>query len=137
MSERLAHDIHAKRSVAAIVERFRLLDPGAQRIVACAALIGARPDLPLLVACGDEPLESTIAAMERAGVLDLVVVESRVPPLFRFRHALTRSAIAESLGSAQARLLHGRIAAALEELPDSLSRLDQIAHHWAQAEVIE
>ena len=46
-------------------------------------------------------------------------------------------AIAESLGSAQARLLHSRIAAALEELPDSLSRLDQIAHHWAQAEVIE
>src|SRR5690242_5505663 len=137
MSERVAHHSPAKRPASAVVERFRLLDPGAQRVVACAALIGARPDLRLLVACGDEPMESTIAAMERACVLDLVVAESRTPHVFRFRHALTRSAIVESLGAAQARRFHGRIAVALEESPDSLSRLDEIAHHWARAEVIE
>lgn len=115
-------------------DRFRSLDPGAQAIVGCAALIGYRPDIALLLACSDEPISSTIAAMERACALDLLVVESRSPATYRFRHALTQSAIREALGAPKERLLHARIAAAVEGFPDALSRVEQLAYHWSKAE---
>jgi transcriptional regulator with XRE-family HTH domain/tetratricopeptide (TPR) repeat protein len=55
---------------------------------------------------------------------------------FRFRHALFRQYLYDSLGSAERRLLHGRVARALIEL--NSDRIDdvavQLAHHFGRAD---
>jgi hypothetical protein len=102
-------------------------------IIGCAALLGYRPDVSVLVACSDAAPDVTIDALERACDLELVVAESRPPARYRFRHALTQAAIREALGAQIERELHARIARALEGLPDARSRVEQLAFHWYSA----
>jgi predicted ATPase len=114
-------------------ERFRLLEPRVREIVGCAALLGYRPDVAVLVACCGATPDVAIDALERACDLELVVAESRPPARYRFRHALTQAAIREALGAQGELELHARIASALEGLSDAGSRVEQLAFHWYSA----
>lgn len=110
-----------------------MLEPGVRKIVGCAALLGYRPDVAVLVACCEATPDVAIDALERACDLELVVAESRSPARYRFRHALTQAAIREALGAQGQREMHARIASALEGLSDAGSRVEQLAFHWHSA----
>jgi predicted ATPase len=60
-------------------------------------------------------------------------LESRTPPAYRFRHALTQAALRDALGPETRRSLHARIARRLEELADADDRTEQLAYHWLGA----
>jgi DNA-binding CsgD family transcriptional regulator len=51
----------------------------------------------------------------------------------RFRHALTREAIAGGTLRIEAARMHERAALALAALPDSGARVEELAHHWWEA----
>jgi predicted ATPase len=115
-----------------VCDRLGLLEPDGRTIVGLAALLGYRPDLGVLIACtGDEA--ATSDALRRACELDLLVLEEREPPRYRFRHALTQAAIREALSESTKRALHARIAAALERSPDASEYVERLAHHWSSA----
>ena len=120
-------------SVDLIAERFRALDERARATLACAALLGYRPDFALLVACVDEDPAATLDALEAASDLDLVVRVAWDPPAYRFRHALIRDAVRKTLDPEAARAVHRVIAAKIETLADASGRLEEIAYHWSRA----
>jgi predicted ATPase len=120
-------------AAALIAERFRALDRPARAILARAALLGYRPDFALLVACGDDDPVAALDALEAACDLDLVVRESRIPPAYRFRHALVQEAIRNLVGADEARAAHLAIARSLETFSDTSAHLEELAHHWSEA----
>ena len=118
---------------ALIAERLQRLSSGAQRLIGCAALLGYRIDAALLAQCAGATFEATLAALRAACELDLISAETRLAAQYRFRHALTQAAIANTLGDQQKRNMHAEIARALELVPDADARLEQLAHHWSLA----
>jgi tetratricopeptide (TPR) repeat protein len=100
------------------------------RVLGVAAVAGSEADFPLLRAACDLPEADVLDA------LDLCLTRRALletPTGYRFDHPLRRMAVYERLGRARRTSLHGRVAAALEEL--HAGRLDDqaeaIAHHWA------
>jgi predicted ATPase len=113
-------------------ERFRSLDPRTRDIIGTAALLGYHPDVDTLIACFESDCD-VIDALSHACDLGLVVAESGQPVAYRFRHALTQAAIRDALGADYERTLHARIASTLERLPDAITHIEQLAHHWLAA----
>ncbi|HEX2273560.1 MAG TPA: AAA family ATPase [Acidimicrobiales bacterium] len=85
-------------SFAALVEdrMAQLSSPSAGRVLQTAAVLGERFDWPLLQATCDCPAEEVLSALRQAAALQLVE-EDKVARGFRFRHALTRTAVMETL----------------------------------------
>jgi len=116
-----------------IVERYRALDGPVRATLARAALLGYRPDFAILVACGDDDPVATFDALEAACDLDLVIRESRNPPVYRFRHALVQEAIRNAVDADEARATHLAIAKNLENRSDTSAHLEELAYHWSEA----
>ena len=85
--------------------------PGERRVLEAAALLGRSFDWQLLAAAADAPPGVVSAALERAVASQLLTVDGEV---FRFRHALTREAVAAGLLPMARRSLAAAALAAVE-----------------------
>ncbi len=124
------HDRSLPISVhAAILERMQPLAAADRVILTQAAVIGRRFDASLLAHTLETDVESVLPVLQRARALQ-IVEETDEPMTFRFRHALTREAIYDTLLAAQRRPLHGRIARALETRAAWNSSPGALGYHW-------
>ena len=119
---------------ASIIERLRELTPAEQETLLAAAAIGRDFGAGLLAALTGAPEDAILTALRRARNFQLVV-ERADHPSFRFRHAITRETLYRELLLSEARRLHGRIAALLEQSSDANE--DEIAYHlWAAQDAV-
>ncbi len=122
---RIEHDERAEPSVpssirATVRERYATLEQQARDILLHAAVIGRHFSASALARLLAIDLGTVYAALRRARELQLVVEDTSDDEgdRFAFRHALTREAIYAELLRAEARLVHGRVAALLAAAPE-------------------
>lgn len=103
------------RSIAeAVMRRVGLVSFDARELLTLAAVVGDRFELPVLEAvCDREPEDLLALLRELASQQLLVEVED---DQFRFPHALTREAVLRQMLARERRVLHARIADAIEAL---------------------
>jgi len=131
-------ELRIPRSVRDVVERRTAqLGPGARQVLALAAVAGRRFDFALLQSLLDWNEEQLLQVIKELIRAQLVMEESA--DQFAFRHALTRQAVYASLLARERKVLHCRIAEAMERLhadtPDS--HLANLAYHFFEAGVWE
>ncbi len=118
---------------ATIAARLAKLDAGEQSLLLHAAVLGYRFDPTTLALIAGRDVDAVMPVLTKARDLNLIVEESRARITFRFRHALMRQTLYESMLALAARPLHERIARTLEALPDAADRIDELAYHWFEA----
>lgn len=119
-----------------ILARLRLMNRMERRVVGCASAIGCGFGLDVLSATVTCSRAQARTALERAQMLELVVAEPHAER-FTFRHALIRDVIYGELITTRTRLLHRRIARALERVgAERDAHLSDLAYHsWAAGDV--
>lgn len=120
----------------AVSERLALLGPQARGLAELTAVAGGRALLPVLSASAGLPPEVVASGLEelcRAGVLAERVDEGVVA--YDFTHPLMRETLYASVGLARARLLHARLAEALEAQLGGKAgdRAGEVAYHYSRA----
>ncbi len=118
---------------AAIATRLGELSTDERAVLVHAAVLGYRFDPTILALTAGREVAAVMPILTRARDLNLIVEESHARITFRFRHALMRQTLYESMLALAARPLHERIARTLESLPDAGDRLDELAYHWWEA----
>jgi len=116
-----------------IATRLGKLSAAEQSLLLHAAVLGYRFDPTTLALIVGLDSAAVMPGLTRARDLNLIVEESRTRITFRFRHALMRQTLYESMLTLAARPLHERIARTLESLPDAADRVDELAYHWFEA----
>ena len=116
----------------AILERLRPLPRDARLVLVVAAVVGERFDPDIVAEAARRTVAEALDVLRRARDLGLVVQEAGNDKL-RFRHALMREIFYRELLAPEARSLHARIAAALEQKPDAAMRPVELAHHFWEA----
>jgi DNA-binding CsgD family transcriptional regulator len=101
----------------AVLRRLDHLGPAQRRVVEAAAVLGERIPFDLLAAVTGSDENELIDTLRKL-VADGVVMEDE-PDVFRFRHALTREAIAGELLGRERRRLHEKALAGLQEAGSS------------------
>ena len=101
----------------AVLRRLDHLGPAQRRVVEAAAVLGERIPFDLLASVTGADENELIDTLRKL-VADGVVVEDE-PDVFRFRHALTREAIAGELLGRERRRLHEKALAGLHEAGSS------------------
>ncbi|TYB69870.1 AAA family ATPase [Nonomuraea sp. PA05] len=112
-----------------VLQRLSSLDDPAQEILGAAAVIGMTPDDRVLAEVSDRSPPEVARALARAQAVGLLHEEDGRS---RFRHALARQIVYESVAVSGRRWLHLRTARALESGsgPRPVARL---AHHFQRA----
>ena len=133
MSESAGHDVPQalERLVRSRVDR---LSPAARETVRLASVLGAEFPRALLTAMGtaEEPLATVLDELCASDLLREAA--GRPEPTFRFRHALLQEAIYNGLLGSDRRLLHGRVAWALEAASAGRSEVAAVlGRHFAAA----
>ena len=117
----------ARSLATAILGRVSRLEPAARELLELLCLVPGRVSTELL----DLLDPSWAATLEQAERRRLLRIEARH---VRFRHELTRDAIADTLTSGRRRQLHRRIAEALVELDADPAK---VVHHAEAAGMVE
>lgn len=111
------------------VVRARLapLPPLTRTVLQVAAVVGERPDLPVVIAANGLDDESCLDALDPAIVARVLVAgEGEV----RFAHALVRDAVLADVGPLQRARLHRAVADAIERVRgDGVDQIETIARH--------
>jgi predicted ATPase/DNA-binding NarL/FixJ family response regulator len=118
---------------ASIAQRLTLVPADERRILERAAVLGYRFDPALLALVTGSDLDAILPALRRARNNNIVVEEDQADVRYRFRHALTRQTIYESMLALDRRRLHGQILAALESLAQPERYIDALAYHAWEA----
>lgn len=115
----------------AVLARAARLSPAARAVVDSVAIIGARAELPLLMAVLDNPEDSqTLAAIEECLSSGVLLAQG---DHVAFRHDLTREALLDAILPPQRLILHRRTLAALAATPEAAANTALLAHHAAAA----
>lgn len=125
-------DVETPPSIrSSVLARFMQLSPEDRRIVERAAAIGRRFGSALLADLARVPPERVWEALTAARALQLVR-DGGDNEEIAFHHAITREVIYREMLTAQARAIHGEIAALFER---SRTPVDagELAHHWRAA----
>ena len=120
----------------ALVARLARLSPAARSIADLAAVFGSRVSYAALAAVSQLPDADIVGAIDelrRDRVL--VDVDGTEDPHYDFTHPMLQATLYAELGNARARLLHGSIAAALEQLYGAAApeHADELAVHFSRA----
>jgi predicted ATPase len=117
------------------VARIDQLLPGPRHLVQVAAVVGREFPVRVLERVSDDPhVQEGLGALLRA---DLIREVRRYPELeCTFRHGLIQTAALETLTSERLRELHGRVAAAYEELFAGAlgEHVDVLAYHYYRSD---
>lgn len=115
---------------ATIRERFGSLQPGERDVLLHAAVFGRRFSADVVATMLELDLRVVYNALRHARDLQLIVEEEgEDDDRFAFRHALTREAIYAEMLRAEARIVHGRLAALLAASP-SVDPAEIAEHAW-------
>ncbi|MEV0383407.1 AAA family ATPase [Nonomuraea sp. NPDC050643] len=112
-----------------VLQRLSSLDDPAQEIVGAAAVIGMTPDDRVLAEVTDRTPPEVAKALAKAQAVGLLHEEDGRS---RFRHALARQIVYESVAAPGRRWLHLRTARALES-GDGPRPVARLAHHFRHA----
>lgn len=120
----------------AVLMRLEVLSAAARDAADTAAVLGSRFDhstLAAAVAAEPEALLGSLDELRRARVLAEIEVGDDV--VYDFVHPLIRETLYGDLGRVRVRLLHARVAAALERRYGSaaVERAGELAYHFARA----
>ncbi len=115
--------------------RLSRLTKDANRVLACASVVGLEFDPVLVQTAGGFSEDSVLSALEEAIATRLVVEVPGTAPRNRFAHSLVRATLYDELTAARRVALHRRVAEAIETLfaTDLDDHLPALAHHWARA----
>ncbi|MEX2467301.1 MAG: AAA family ATPase [Gemmatimonadota bacterium] len=121
----------------AILGRIASLSVEAQAVLELAAVVGARARYPVLASLSglDEP--ALLAALEELchhRVLDERMEDDVI--VYVFSHPLVRQTLYDQLGLQRARMLHGRVAEAMEAVhgAHALEHADELAYHFTRTD---
>ena len=129
MSLRMAGETGVPEVVRINTERrLRGLSPEARKLLLLAAIAGREFDAATLVEASGSPLEDVLTALDEARSVELVTITPNAG--FRFRHALVRDALEESLEQAERSRLHHAVGEALERRGAPAA---SIARHYVAA----
>jgi DNA-binding CsgD family transcriptional regulator len=120
----------------AVLTRLMDLSAEGRHVAELLAVIGTSASHPELLALGDRPEHDLVGAVEelrRQRVIDERLDGETV--VYDFTHPLLREALYGELGLARAKLLHGRVAAALESFygARALEHADRLAYQFTRA----
>ena len=132
-------DTTLPQSIAqAVLERVARMESNAHRVLSTAAAFGRRFNTPLLAELSGLVVEDVLPTIKHARELRLIVdAAAGDTGEYEYRHALIQKTMYDELLPEQARTLHGRIAARLEEAPHASSGVEDLAYHWWQAQNYE
>ncbi len=141
VEELVKHALEAKRFVggrvelpssirSSVLERLAEFTDDERSILMHAAVLGRHFDAEFLAHLEDRGLQEITSVLRRARDAQLIIERRETTLQFGFRHALVREAIYSELLAAEARPLHARIAAVLEESPDTEEHTIELAYHW-------
>jgi len=116
----------------AVARRTALLSPAAAEVLTLAAVLGRRFDFSVLQQVTGHDEAALLALVKELIAVQLVVEESAEQ--FAFRHALGRAAVYNGLLARERRVLHRRLAEALERAEGAVYVAD-LARHYAEAQV--
>jgi class 3 adenylate cyclase/tetratricopeptide (TPR) repeat protein len=118
-----------------IGRRLSRLSEAANRVLACAAVLGLEFDPTIVQAVAELPEDTILSALEEAIAARLVVEISGPGPRNRFSHALVRATLYDELSAGRRVSLHRKAAEAIEGIHgDRLDdHLPALTHHWARA----
>jgi DNA-binding NarL/FixJ family response regulator len=116
-----------------ILERLRAFSSDERRTIDQAAVLGLRFDPHILAQTMSVPLEVVLPALRRARDANIIVEEDGERVRFRFRHALTRQAVYDSLLLFDARRTHRAILETLESMGAENEYLEELAYHAWEA----
>jgi len=123
---------------ATIAERLRLLELPERQVLAHASVLGFRFEPELLALMMDTDLDAVLPVLRRARDLNVLIEEGDgpAPVRFRFRHAITREVVYETMLQFDARRTHERLLQTLEALDGADRHVDALAYHaWAAHDV--
>ena len=131
-------DPHPPGSLRGLVlARLSLLSPRARSVADLVAVLGARGRFPILLDTAELNEDDLLAALRE--LRDHRILEEdegeegRV--IHRFRHPLVRELVYGEIGRSRARILHARVARALERRlgAEAMARADELAPHILEA----
>lgn len=148
IEELLKHALEATRSAggrielplsirSSVLDRFADFAEAERSVLRHAAAVGRHFDAEFLAHVEGRPLDVVVAVLRRARDAQLIVEKQGTAAQFGFRHALIREVIYSELLGAEARPLHARIAAELEEHPGDDGQVVKLAYHWWAARIPE
>lgn len=124
----------------AIVARLQRLSAPARLVADLAAVLGSRISYAVLEAVSELPSASLVEAIDELR-RDRVLIDADLSDgvYYDFTHPTLQTTLYAELGRARTRLLHGRIAAALEHHygPHADTRADELAVHFSHASSAE
>lgn len=131
-------ELGVPRSVrSAISKRLDHLSAEARSVAGVAAVIGARIRFKLLRDVCELPDDAVLAAIDELCRSGILVEAARAEEGdYEFAHAMIQDVLYDSLGVARTRLLHAKIARALEASfgRDALAHADVLAFHFAKSD---
>ncbi|HEV2459993.1 MAG TPA: AAA family ATPase, partial [Ktedonobacterales bacterium] len=113
-----------------ILQRLTLLPTAAQDLLGVAAVLGRTMQGDLLGAASDLPEGDRIASLEAVCQARLLVEEG--DDAYHFAHDLIREVVEAKLSTARRRMLHRRVAEALEQRPGV--PVEQLAYHYRHSD---
>ena len=116
----------------AVFRRTALLSQAAREVLTLAAALGRRFNFALLQQTTGHDEATLLALIKELIAVQVVFEESE--DQFAFRHALGRAAVYNSLLARERRVLHRRLAEALEQAGSTVYLAD-LAQHFAEAQV--
>ncbi|MCE9621178.1 MAG: AAA family ATPase [Actinomycetia bacterium] len=132
-SDKTIDDIGIPEGVREVIgRRLSNLDATTNEVLASAAVIGREFELRTLsaVAGGTDRVLDAVGAAETASLVEAV---NGRPGVYRFAHALVRSALYDELPTSRRLRLHRDIGHALEQLSDGTTHLTELARHFTEA----
>ena len=131
-------ELGVPRSVrSAISKRLEQLGNDARTVAGVAAVIGARLRFKLLRDVCEIPNESALAGVDELCRSGILVESARTEEGdYEFAHAMIQDVIYDALGVARSRMLHTKVARALEASfgKQALAHADVLAFHFAKAD---
>ena len=126
----------ALRTVPATVQdmiqaRIARLDAGSRALLEMAAVVGTEAPLAVLRATVAAPEAAMRESLERLRAAELLTERALPEPALAFKHALTREVAYTGLPPERRRILHARVARALERVYGERAgeQVERLAHH--------
>jgi tetratricopeptide (TPR) repeat protein/transcriptional regulator with XRE-family HTH domain len=116
-----------------IGQRVAALPQTAQELLGVAAVVGREVPGALLLALADQSQAETVTALEALDRARLLVGGAQAR--YQFPHDLVREVVMSDLSAVRRARVHGRVAAALEQVPERRreGRAAELAWHWLEA----
>jgi tetratricopeptide (TPR) repeat protein/energy-coupling factor transporter ATP-binding protein EcfA2 len=120
----------------AVLARMDRLPPGARAVADLAAVVGTRVSYAALRAVSDVPEPELLAALDELRRARVLVESAEATAVtYDFVHPVLRDALYTELGLARTRILHARVAEALEGFygARAAEHADELAFHFSRA----